>query len=672
MHNNIGIRLFFSESTEIGWNIVANNAQDGIAVNWSGIDGGHWIHNNTVRRNGHRPSNRGGITFYPDESVNCLVENNLIDGNRVGLYIEAGNTRTEGSNVFRFNVISNSTVAAIYCERSLPNAFYLNAFLDNAAQVIGANASDTYDNGTLGNYWDNYEERYPNAKRKGGVWDTPYVVNATLGVVDRYPLAFMYEEKPPVARAGPDMYVSFGKTIHLNASASSDDTGIMTYAWTVTTPSGEVLEYDLPGPTLDLVADELGDYTVTLNVVDVWGQSSTDEVLVVSVADDVAPVAVAGEDRVVDVYEPFLLDAGASSDNLGIASYRWTVWVDDQRSDHDGELVNISFDEVGVVSIVLLVTDLVGNEATDTMVVTVRDLTPPVALAGEDRTVDQDVAVELDASGSSDLVGILHWNWSYHHDGRAILLTGERVTHRFPGPGTFLVTLEVSDVGGNRDEDELTVTVRDTEAPMAVVGFDGTVLGQGDRLRMDGLASTDNMGVVSYNWSIFYQGQEREFIGPLLEMDADELGDLEAILTVWDAAGNSGQASLTVRVVDAVPPVAVMSYNGTALEGTVVVLDANESLDDNGIAEYWWTFKYRGQEVNLSGSRVEFRFDKPGRYAVTLTVVDGGGNGDSITNTITIHPLRVDDGGWGPAAVLVVVLVFVCVAVGGVIYMRRR
>ena len=45
-----------------------------------------------------------------------------------------------------------------------------------------------WDNGEDGNYWSDYEERYPDAKELdgSGVWDTPYVIDENNQ--DNYPL----------------------------------------------------------------------------------------------------------------------------------------------------------------------------------------------------------------------------------------------------------------------------------------------------------------------------------------------------------------------------------------------------------------------------------------------------------------------------------------------------
>lgn len=51
-----------------------------------------------------------------------------------------------------------------------------------------------WDNGSLGNYWSDYEMRYPNATNNGVVWDTPYEINGSTTDVDNYPLVHPYIE----------------------------------------------------------------------------------------------------------------------------------------------------------------------------------------------------------------------------------------------------------------------------------------------------------------------------------------------------------------------------------------------------------------------------------------------------------------------------------------------
>jgi parallel beta-helix repeat protein len=70
------------------------------------------------------------------------------------------------------------------------NQFYHNNFINNMIQVSSYinTSNNAWDNGSKGNYWDNYRIMYPNATiiPTTGTWDTPYVVNASGNNTDNH------------------------------------------------------------------------------------------------------------------------------------------------------------------------------------------------------------------------------------------------------------------------------------------------------------------------------------------------------------------------------------------------------------------------------------------------------------------------------------------------------
>jgi parallel beta-helix repeat protein len=76
------------------------------------------------------------------------------------------------------------------------NIFYENDFINNTSQVTppflgsgqSAIAQNSWDNGIVGNYWSDYESRYPNASEldSSGSWNTQYMIDADN--IDHYPL----------------------------------------------------------------------------------------------------------------------------------------------------------------------------------------------------------------------------------------------------------------------------------------------------------------------------------------------------------------------------------------------------------------------------------------------------------------------------------------------------
>src|SRR3989442_13854055 len=81
---------------------------------------------------------------------------------------------------------------------------------------------------------------------------------------------------PPIANAGPDQTVEAGSTVTFDGSASSDNVGIVSYAWTFT--DGGPITLTGVGPAHRFNA--VGTFLVTLTVRDQVGNTATDRMTV--------------------------------------------------------------------------------------------------------------------------------------------------------------------------------------------------------------------------------------------------------------------------------------------------------------------------------------------------------------------------------------------------------
>jgi PKD repeat protein len=91
------------------------------------------------------------------------------------------------------------------------------------------------------------------------------------------------------------------------------------------------------------------------------------------------------------------------------------------------------------------------------------DATPPLADAGQKLiTVDVGKTVVLNASASSDNVGIASYEWDF---GDGTTGAGIIVTHIYNEPGNYTVTLSVNDMAGNLATDIIVITVLQTSEP---------------------------------------------------------------------------------------------------------------------------------------------------------------------------------------------------------------
>ena len=163
-----------------------------------------------------------------------------------------------------------------------------------------------------------------------------------------------------------------------------------------------------------------------------------------------------------------------------------------------------------------------------------------------------------------------------------------------------------------------------------IIGVSAVIImvavGQGTQVNLDASNSTDNVGIISYTWTI-HEGPER-FIktGLLVNHTFNWSGTYLVELTVLDAAGLSNTAELQVVALDTEPPVAVASEDQRVLEGTKVFFNATNSTDNEGIERYTWTFNYNQAQVELKGDQVSHTFELKGTYYITLTVEDHSGN----------------------------------------------
>src|SRR5436190_2242451 len=172
---------------------------------------------------------------------------------------------------------------------------------------------------------------------------------------------------------------------------------------------------------------------------------------------------------------------------------------------------------------------------------TVLDVVVPVSRPGAGSTGDQGAAIVFNASASTDNLGIASYAWDFGDGSGA---TGSTGSHTYANAGMYTAALTVWDYSGNSAMSTMTVTVRDTKAPVPLGGGDRSV-DETQSLFFDASASTDNVGVVSYAWDF---GDGSSASTATANHVYAHPGVYQATLTVTDAAGNSATSSFHVTV----------------------------------------------------------------------------------------------------------------------------
>jgi PKD repeat protein len=256
---------------------------------------------------------------------------------------------------------------------------------------------------------------------------------------DRIPL--FVENVVPTADAGADQLVYEDDTVFFIGigSDTSSDIATLTYSWDL----GDGSTGNGNSPTH--VYSRNGLYTVILTVTDDDGAEACDETTVL--VQNKAPGANAGADVTVDEDELVFFSGFAidTPSDYPLLEYEWD-FGDGSSADFGKNPIH-SYVQAGIYTVTFTVTDDDGAITTDTMQVTIFNVSP-TAYAGPDLIVTG-AARYLDFHGlgferRSDQYSLVY-SWNFGDNGSA---SGEYVRHLYSSGGTYTVTLTVTDDDG--------------------------------------------------------------------------------------------------------------------------------------------------------------------------------------------------------------------------------
>ena len=230
----------------------------------------------------------------------------------------------------------------------------------------------------------------------------------------------------------------------------------------------------------------------------------------------------------------------------------------------------------------------------------------------------------FDGSSSTDDHGISGYRWDFG-DGRSDWNYNSpfaQESHRYQAPGTYLVTLAVTDWDGHSASVTQTVTV---QSPLPVARFSWSC-GVGRACSFNSSASISESGIVSRTWSFGDGSVANDVITPSHTYAAN--GSYQVTLTVRDGAGQTSSVSQAVTVLDA-PPVARFTYS--CASGTCT-FDGRSSTDDWGVASYRWEVS---RQNIADGPVVTINVRRRSTITATLIVTDQAGQTNSTTQTVT-------------------------------------
>jgi PKD repeat protein len=253
--------------------------------------------------------------------------------------------------------------------------------------------------------------------------------------------------------------------------------------------------------------------------------------------------------------------------------------------------------------------------------------------------------IRFDASLSTDPDGAIDQTWWDFGDGEAAV--GEAVEHVYAAPGTYLLSLTISDDRGAITvwEEPLMVRAPHTRPvasfTWAPVSPDGTRIQRpvraGDRILLDASSSRDPDGnLVEYNWDLQSDGAfDQSSSDPRIIIEPLATGTWPVTLRVVDEDGYS-DAVMRVLVIEPLrPPEAMfdLSPANPALGDPVRFLD--RSLPSDGVLLSWeWDF---GDGHSSRDREPVHRYLSANEFEVRLTVRDSDGLSHTTKRLVSVQ-----------------------------------
>lgn len=280
---------------------------------------------------------------------------------------------------------------------------------------------------------------------------------------------------PPRASAGPDRKVIGGSDVSITGSGIDPENGPITYSWKQI--AGETVSFDTTQPSFSfkapsVVSGETKRMVFQLTVMDSENQSGSDQLIIMVVPANSAPIVDAGVDQTANENTTLNLLCAAIDPDGDMINFSWSsssseVVIGDSSSlSTTVQLPIVVKDQT--ITMTCSATDgkLSSSDSMKINVVNILNL-PIIADAGADQIVNEHVKVSLDGSNSSDPeTQQLSYMWAQISGEPVVLSSVSSITPSFASPTvangeikTLVFELKVFDNNGREGVDTVTITV---------------------------------------------------------------------------------------------------------------------------------------------------------------------------------------------------------------------
>ena len=384
-----------------------------------------------------------------------------------------------------------------------------------------------------------------------------------------------------------------------------------------------------------------GSYTITLTTTDGWGKaaSTTRNVTLTEPASNQPPSVAFTASCPTFTTCQFNSAPGTVDPDGDVIRYSWNFG---DGGTSTSAAPSRTYAAPGTYTVVLTATDVWGKSATATQAVT---MTEPAGNSGPTGVIASATCTALScvmsSTGTSDPEGHTikgySWNWG---DGTA-LSTGASPTHVYATPGTYTITLTVTD-SWNRAGAPVTREVTMTEpagnqGPTAVIPAPTcTSTNTTCAFTSTGTADPEGHTPLRYSWnwgdgtpvSTTASGSH---VFPVA-------GTYTVTLTVSDAWGRAGNP-VTREVTTSPEPAGnegpTVTFPQPVCTGRSCSVSSTGTTDPHGIRSYSWNWG-DGTALSIGASPSAHVYVAAGTYTITLVVTDNWGRTTTVTRSVTV------------------------------------
>ncbi|KKM90183.1 hypothetical protein LCGC14_1241210 [marine sediment metagenome] len=353
---------FYGKYTKILRNQITQNSKHGLE-----LDGGSYT---TISENNMSNNKNHGLDIRSGYN-NTIIGNLISENNGRGINVLSGE-----SNNFTWNDIKfNDEIGITFVENAKWNKINNNNFISNFINAEDNGTLNNWDNGVIGNYWDDYTGKDDN---DDGIGDAPYTnIQGSAGNQDNYPI---WWDAPSFSILSPTDNQAYGE--EAPGFSIKIDSGIPDSMWYQLNSSSINFFFTSNG-TINQGAWETSSYgiiKITFYINDSAGLIVTAEVVVKK--NNVIPIII--------INTPFndeIFGVTAPSYNISISEPNIdSIWytldngiINITSSTLTGVINQTEWDKIGSesISIRFYAKDSVGNKV-EAEVVVIKDLISPI------------------------------------------------------------------------------------------------------------------------------------------------------------------------------------------------------------------------------------------------------------------------------------------------------